>query len=229
MLLGADLHQNPDVPLSENFKALIDLASGKDSVCILGDFLQILPWGMTSWRMSTIPQEIKSYIQLKGVMLILVWGNHDPPAALHELFDDCDNVIIVKTFELTYKGTAVIMSHGHEFGPLWSWLQYGAPAFVGFMSRHFPSWWYRFTRARGWIPSETIGEKRYHMVVRAVLSGALRYCTKNQCRYAHGHTHKKCCVKEHFSYGMDYVVVSLDPLDTGCYVSVGDDIRYGSL
>ena len=228
MIIGADLHQNPDVPLSENFKTLVDLARVKqDSLCITGDFLQGLPWGSNAWRGAKCVQEVKDYTQ--GIWLYLLWGNHDPPEFLRMLFGDCNNIIITKRIEVTYRDTKIVISHGHEFGPLWSWLQYGAPWFVGFMSRHFPERWYEFTKSRGWIPSEIIGEKRYHMVVRAVLSGALRYCSNNSCRYAHGHTHKKCCVKEHFAYGMDYVVVSLDPLDTGCFVSVGDDIRYGSL
>jgi len=228
MIIGADLHQNPDVPLSPNFKALIDLArSTNDSAAILGDFIQGLPWGANSWRGAPCVQEIRDYVA--GVNLCLIWGNHDPPDLLEMLFGDLENVTISRTIELSYRDTKIILSHGHEFGPLWSWLQYGAPWFTNLMARHFPSRWYRFTKRMGWIPSETKAEKRYHAVVRAVMSGALRYCTKNSCRYIHGHTHKKTCVKEQFSYGMDYVVMSLDPLDTGCYLMVQQDITWGML
>jgi len=228
LIIGADLHQNPDVPLSENFKALVHLARVKqDSLCIVGDFLQGLPWGSKAWLNALCVQEIKDITQ--GVWVYLLWGNHDPPEFLRMLFGDCSNIIITRQIEVTYRDTKIVLSHGHEFGPLWSWLQYGAPWFTNLMALHFPSWWYRFTKRMGWIPSQTKAEKRYHAVVRAVMSGALRYCSKNQCRYIHGHTHKKTCVKEQFNYGMDYVVMSLDPLDTGCYLMVQQDITWGIL
>jgi len=222
MIIGADLHQNPDVPLSENFKALVDLAHVKqDSLCIAGDFLQGLPWGSNAWLNAPCIQEIKDYTQ--GVFIYLLWGNHDPPEFLRILFGDCGNIIITKQIEVTYRDTKIVISHGHEFGPLWSWLQYGAPWFVGLMSRHFPGKWYRFTKRMGWIPSETKAEKRYHAVVRAVMSRALRYCSKNQCRYIHGHTHKHAAIIEEFDYGTDFVVISLAPLDTGNYAIVTMD------
>lgn len=225
MIIGADLHQDPDIPLSPQFKALIDLARAtNDSAAILGDFLQILPWGANSWRGAPCVQEIRDYIA--GVDLCLIWGNHDPPGVLESLFGDLDNVTISRTVELPYRGTKIILSHGHEFGPLWSWLQYGAPWFINLVARTIPGTWYKITKKMGWIPSETVGENRYHAVVLAVMAGALNFCSKHACRYIHGHTHKHVAVIQDFDYGTDYVVISLAPLGTGNYAVATDTELY---
>ena len=228
-LIVADAHMNPE-GMSPMFRAALDMAYIKGwDFYSNGDTFQGLPHGIKKWMGSQCQADLIHYCYFRCFTITLIEGNHDWYEFLVKLFGDCPNIKIVKSAEIPYKDTKIIVRHGHNLGPLWSWLQYIAPPFVNFMSETFPGTWYKFSKKMGWIPSETVGEKRYHLIVRAVISGALRYCSKNMCRYTHGHTHKKSCVKEHFLYGMDYVVIGLDPLDTGCYLLIDDDIRYGSL
>ena len=228
-IIVADAHQNPP-GLSPMFISALDMAYVKGfKFASNGDTFQVLPHGIKKWIGSPAVTELKKYCLYRCFEVVLIEGNHDLYKSLVKLFGGCEYIKVVKSLEIPYRDTKIVIQHGHNFGPLWSWLKYIAPPFVNCMADNFPGTWYKFSKARGWIPSQTVGEKRYHIVVRAVISRGLKFISENQCRVALGHTHKKTCVKEQFPYGTDYVLLCLAPLDTGCFVSVGDAFRYGSL
>ena len=238
MILVADPHMNPG-EMTPMFRAALDLSySLGEPMCSDGDTYQFLPHGTKRWEGSPCIAETKRYVTERDMLLVLMIGNHDPPGALEYFFADCPNVLIERTLEIPYRvgpqhpEEKVVIRHGHSWCPQWSWLAPIAPPVVDYLAETFPGMWFSFSDRMGWIPSRVISEKEYHIVVRSVFSGGLRYISENQCRLVLGHTHKWATVYEQFPGGLvDGVLYSLAPLDTGCYLRVQYDkpITWGTL
>ena len=134
----ADLHLRPG-----------DLMQGTyDELWILGDGLDLIPWGYTRWLEPDGQATIKS---IAGCARVLRYaeGNHDPYDRLEKLFAPYSNVTVYKVI-VRHNGIGM---HGHLFAPNWRFYSRFVPACVDFMARGKlrRKVWYWYCRKKGWI------------------------------------------------------------------------------
>jgi predicted phosphodiesterase len=131
------LHLNPGELLEEDVDRL------------LGDVLEIIPWGMGVWL---TPEGRATIESIAKYAKILVCGNHDHSRFVKVLFADFPELRIVDNYwEWDKAGNAVFYFHGDSFAPDWKWLRIGADDVTVFMTRWKwlrKIWWWYWSRDR---------------------------------------------------------------------------------
>lgn len=190
----SDVHCDPDY-VPPNFLKWIEEGKKQKAILIVaGDLLNILPWGRDKWsRQSPSIRQINE--ALEYFILFAVPGNHDPEKELKRVvfpshIHVTSSANLVRYFNLNY-----YITHGHQWALDWGILGLNrvAPSFVEFMVKYFPSQWYRYCKARGWLASKQkpsgIEHEPITKLTRIVWKGAVDHAVKKKVCVIHGHTH----------------------------------------
>lgn len=220
MIVAFDCHERP-WGLSPNLRQAIGLSKDRREPLVLGgDTFPFIPYG---YRVFGCSITVREFLEALGDgECILIDGNHDPDYLLHRLFDSYPNITVCRDYTIG----DVYITHGHRYGPLWSWLSWFADDIVRVAMAVCPGTWYRFSKWAGWMPSQVQAEKRYHAVIRSLLNRALVHHDKTGQFVAMGHGHKHYSLWESGSI----VIASLPPLATGWYCKTyGTELSFDHL
>ena len=180
----SDLHLNP----GDRFP---DYSGLGGMLVVVGDLLNILPWGMNRWRIKEGYETCKSVADGLPEAHCVLMGNHEGRFSwLRELLAESFGVSIARQLDIV----PYHFEHGHKFTE-WRILRHIADDAVEWLtSNSFTrKLWYDFCIRQGWMPScyANPGTK-YEKMVGAYWALVLAQAHKEHWNYVIGHSHTSC-------------------------------------